>query len=357
VFQADVAKLRWPGRQWEDCGPGCRRAEGCPGGALYWAPSVASAVRRFEGTTYFSHSFNVLATEPAVTVSGIWELEGDRPRIVLQTRQFECAVLLAGSDSPFLFKIERRRDPFKLWPGLASLDDESVVWASPPLETGMASFDLVTGWGGVFAFADVGFTSTPGSAALAPIYGGSFVVRPASSGDQLVLGDWRTRTDGAVLGWTPAGGIQVLAEGPWLPAIVAASPERIAWLGVRGARAMEGSFDSAELYASPRAFDASGMRTQVIPAVPVAGMPHGFSTGGDFVSFGYCPGGCRILVGDLRSNKLWAIPSPTGKPLLVLGATETEVIAGEQRDDSEPLWFQTVYRYDLNRLAEYAEEL
>jgi hypothetical protein len=40
-----------------------------------------------------------------------------------------------------------------------------------------------------------------------------------------------------------------------------------------------------------------------------------------------------------------------------VGMTDTELIAGERVDQSQRAWFQTLYRYDLTRLAEYAVEL
>jgi hypothetical protein len=221
----------------------------------------------------------------------------------------------------------------------------------------MASFDFVTGWGAVFGFSNVGFTLDATSTALSAAYSGSFVVRPGSSSDQIVLGDWTSGTDGAVLGWTPSGGTHVLAQGPWLPSNVAASAKHIAWLGVHGERAMDGYYDQAEIYWSPRAFDASGISTQVLPGVPMPGLPFGFFTGGDFVSLGDCWNGCRILVADLRTKKLWAIPAANGHAMHVIGMTESEVLAGEQRDQSEPMFFQTLYRYDVTRLAEYAAVL
>ena len=50
-------------------------------------------------------------------------------------------------------------------------------------------------------------------------------------------------------------------------------------------------------------------------------------------------------------------PAPNGYAMHVIGMTENEVLAGEQRDQSEPMFFQTLYRYDATRLAEYAAVL
>lgn len=366
VREADLGKLKYPGHVWADCGSGCRASEVMPGSGVIFR----GAYRYGTGGRPYSGDIHVFMTSgvrfpPGVQVAESFRLGTDVPASVLLVYGDNCKISFSGKSATRLLRV----NPYgaggvgavalvPLEPGVP------VSWPSPQFKlSAYAFFDFDGGWGAIVGQTSVEVTFDFTSTQLTSVYSSPALQNePRANGDAVVWEDWGAGR--VVRGWTKAGGSRVLADGSWEAGQVAISDTRIVWMGVNGPNTISGAYDTARLYWSPRALDPDNIVINAGPVLPAKVSMAAMVTHGKWAALEQYgdQGPAATLVADLETNDVWSIPVAAGHWPSLIAISDTELLLADavtvqQRSASPAQYLDTLVRYELAKLADYAQKL
>lgn len=357
---ANVTKLQWPGFVWEPCGVGCRMSRFDPG-PIDITASASVTLRSIGG--HWIGSF----TLGYPLASGSWarlllrvDLDTGEPWGAVRLESVaavDMATML--SDAARLFVLvplvpSGQDGTIGLLPGYLG---DSVRWTSPKVPTGSTyrgfDFDGTWHWGTVIDHHAVKVATQEGSTVLELVHSGSYIQEMAVGGTSLYWTDCES-PNARLWGWTLGGQAKVFASGPWNAAIVAASDERIAWVATQGTQYCSGSYESADLFWSPRVDDPAQMQIHGPIPLPLRFLSPSAVSNSWAALLQYHEEGAGILIVRLADGKKWEIPPRLPKHVsYVAGVRDNEVIASEWTSTTV-LQPSRILRYDLTQLEQFA---
>jgi hypothetical protein len=357
--EADLAKVRYPGHAWTPCGSGCRRATVLPGsGVEYRGAKLNSTGARQHGGDIQVFLLGGVRFPPAVALAESFALGTDAPASLLALYGDNCLIgFTRGRGRTFgILLSENFGGDGTEWWGLAPLSPgEPIVWPQPPRKLKDYSLlDFEGGWGAMIALSSlaVGFdlTSTDFQTVFSsPAYQRGVRAR----GEAVVWADW-TGGRAVLRGWTAKGGSRVLAQGPWDVVNLDVSDTRLVWVGGTGPDTLSGSQETARLYWSWRKLDPDEIDIQSSVELPVSVSANAMATHGKWAAIRKS----GILVADLEANALWRIPNQDGHLMDVLAISDSELLLADNSSGIQTgQHFDDLVRYDLSKLADYAEKL
>ncbi len=334
LFVANVVPDPFPQREWKTCGPGCLVGDAplpLPRENTVIHGGVTGSERA--GEIYFRFEYRVL----------------DRGRLLITTRLGDgtttaamqirhtpfCGTYGAAADAAFVYPIYHTGGTARGGIVKGTQPGSPVEWGNWLAFPGSQGsvFAWETGWGMTAGSSIVVNTSASDSkfqtivkgASEFGVYGrGDLLLWPGGESGGPAVRSYTTKSGEQTLWKTAAGYIQS----------VAASDDQIAWILVDGPDYLSKyHFNKAELYSSPRATDASGVKASgPVSLAPAEAALADLRVGGGYAASLGCPlqGGCLVFVVELATGKVWRIPTrPNSTYWGVLAVSATEILVTE----------------------------
>lgn len=367
VAVADVSKLQWPGFVWEDCGVGCRMSKFDPGPLEVTSISNGSSVRLIDGEWVGSFTLSYpfpnfkrakIVVRVNVDTGQVW----GAVRLLRTEPQADMWMMFADATRVFSILPIDDNHKYHIVGLLPQHAGGFPVWLEPnfPLGPTRRAFDFDTSWhwGAVVDHHAVKVATQPGSTELQLVHSGSYIQEMAVAGSSLYWVDCENPT-ARLWGWTLGGQAKVLASGPWHASMVAASEDRIAWIGAQGSDYCSGGYESADLYWSARTDNVQALDVQGPIDIPISykatlAVSTVWAATSKYTLFN--ENGSSIILVRLSDGKLWEIPGRGASFYnVVLSLRDDELLTIEESTaKSEMRW---LVRYDLTKLDQYATPL
>lgn len=361
---ARAPEKTWPSLRFAACGTGCRRASVVPSSVKSLGALLGTAARVVDGQLRLTVSARVTG-KPTTFVLATYDFpssESDGKPLAVLTETGACFAQVAGRASPNLYKLfPLNGDEVFRFAWLGETAAPKLTWLPQSPSLSLELFDTGARWGGIDSFAEVEVAAAADSLELSPLYQSTGALRaPAGSAGAAVWSEWNAdAAQGKLFGWEPKTGLVEIAKGGWVPARVAASSTRVAWLGATGARAFEGAYESAKLYTCAR----SSRLAACEPSSPIT-LPLASSTGVLSVSdrwaalTGCSTASCDVIVIDLSDGSAHRLKPQSGHGIEVLGVSETELFAADFGPETRGTPdFDAILRFDLSRLEDFTTAL
>ncbi|MDP2322472.1 MAG: hypothetical protein Q8N51_00385, partial [Gammaproteobacteria bacterium] len=355
----------WPGFLWKSCGPGCEHAD-----------VVAGPEAIFKGAQRFGSRSVLVGGEPILTLAAA----------VRQTNQPGVAwgmTIHGRTELPIAFLGEFSATCLGSFPGLSTnafalrvngagatvlvghvpvQPGGTVVWASPVLTNSNGAFlARPAGWMELRAEALLRESPALTSTAFTTVHtipGGAYRALPVGEtvawvefGSRITIGGWSAKRGGRTLVQDPA----------YHAAHFAAGSNWLAWVGVTGSQADQGSYDTARLYWAAFNSDPENVTAEHSISLPVANSVEPIVGGGNYVAMqaGTAPLPSRMIVVNVTDKSAWSIDGSLDgyatplavfdDTLLVMRATPGLLQPAQYYDD--------LIRYDLKQLSSFAKKL
>ena len=344
----------WPKPNWVSCGPGCEAAdvldfpsEGIVGddqqsaalgvgGDLYYRTEVL-------GTTYLYEILRRLSDDAALAVLRV---------------NNACHSSLGKFAAPFLFEFFGA-DASTTWAGIYRPSDGTFVmpqdlYALPNPPISWFSWDA--GWGSLSGNA-VSINTDPAQTMLDVVSNGGGYIDSAiaSRGGMVAWVDWGT-FPATVKSWTAMNGSRTLVTATAKIGGIGFGDETLALLGVTGANADAGIYDSAVLQWTPLTDDPSQVHITTGP--DFTGNVQGggvMATAGDYIAMQTDPGGTvhvTISVVQMSTSAVAVIPPENDSTISELaGMSASTVLAMERSTALTASGFLRWVRYEVTSLA------
>jgi len=372
VYRALLPNNHLPRRTWQPCGPGCQVAPAVlPGldGAFSLSGVVASPIAGEMILHVSSFSTKWFGSPPWYGIDELRRLPDGEP--LLMVRRNPYCVGSSGRGAPLLFvmmqdttdiPLSAEQPPIQM--GLATTElGAPLAWQPPGFPSphlSMNYFDFDGGWGVIYELGYVQVATTPGSAALQTVYSSlAYQLHPFARGPLVTWSDfsqWSPTHRAVLRSWSQARGTEVLASGPYDVMYSAISDSKVVWLGAYGLDAIEGAFETAQLFWSPFTTDPSKIEIHAGPMVPDAGTSavKTIATHGDLAALTIGDATTtRLVVANLLTDKLWLIP---GRPCChfnkVMAMDDKEILVQEFRKDGDVGYVDHIVRIELAKLDE-----
>jgi hypothetical protein len=354
----------WPALSFSSCGAGCRSANVAPVGKPSLGALLGTSARVVDGQLRLTVSARVAST-PTTFVLATYDYSGpasDGVPIAVLAETGACFAQVAGRASPNLYKLFPLNgdEVFRMaWLGEAATPQ--LTWLPRAPTSSLQFFDTGARWGGIEALSDVHVASSATSLTLSSVYQSSGTLRtPAGSQGAAFWSEWKADSgQGQILSWDPDAGVVALAKGEWIPARLGASPTRIAWIGAIGARAFEGSYESAQLYGCGRSSPLRACASEALVTLPISSSSGVLSVSDRWSALTGCSGNtCDVLLADHSNGSLYRLKPRAGHGIEVLGVSETELFAADFGADTRGTPdFDAILRFDLSHLESFATKL
>jgi hypothetical protein len=244
--------------------------------------------------------------------------------------------------------------------GLGTTDvGAPISWQLPGLEipqAGAFELDFDGGWGWIRDGGVVEVATTAGSTQLETVFSSlAYQLRPVARG-QLVawcdFSDWSPTHRARVRSWTKAGGTAALVSGPYDIMAVALSDTKMVWLGASGLGAIDGTFETSQLFWSPVVTSPQEVAIHDGPVVPHGhGSVGWLATYGDRAACVVKHDTAELVVANLVTGDTWLLPSRPGRHFLEVQAmNETSVLLTEYATGNSLTFPDRLVRLDLSAL-------
>jgi len=348
----------WPKLAFSSCGPGCESASALP---------LSSRAR---GSTYQTAA-RLVGDELRITLR--LELPGDPATVVLTTLVYGdghaaalvvedggCEASLSGRASPNLYSVFPAQGDLSLTLGWLTPDSPPTLrWLPGTSSRQLKGFDIGTTWGGIDARTEVFVAKDALSEpSLASVYSSPGLLSiPAAHQGIAAWSEWGTATD-SVVAWTEETGPLKLASGSWSAGAIGISEQRIVWLAGTGPRTHEGEYEAVKVVWCDRTKPLSACTPTDGPTLPITSAATTLAVADRFIVASGCEGNdCNLYVVDMGSNKVNRIKPAAGHQVELIGLSKTSLFAADAQPGTESVSFDSIRRYDLNRLAEFSTEL
>ncbi len=338
LFVANVVPDPFPKREWKTCGPGCLVGDApLKLTQQNFVQSAGVTASERSGEIFFRLRYGVYGRGTLLVTTRL----SDGATIAaaqLRNGGSVCGVYGGAVDSAFLYPING--NPLTRAGMVRGTEPGAPVewfkWLDFPAVQGSV-FTWETGWGMTAGSSIVVNTSASDSkfqtivkgASEFGVYGrGDLLLWPGGESGGPAVRSYTTKSGEQTLWKTAAGYIQS----------VAASDDQIAWILVDGPDyPSKYHFNKAELYSSPRATDASGVKASgPVSLAPAEAALADLRVGGGYAAATGCYGGdatkagCPVFVVQLATGKLWQIPPrPNSGYWGVLAVSATEILVTE----------------------------
>jgi hypothetical protein len=338
LFVAKVVPDPFPKRVWETCGPGCQEADAnwpIPQQNEVLVGGATAGERSGELFLRLKHS-----VYGGGKISVVSRLSDGAPIAAIQLRNGDCGVVGWANDATFVFPIFNKAY-FARGGIVGGVSTGSpVTWGKWLPEIGWvgSTFAWDEGWG-VGAGSSLRVTTSPDDAKLKVIDPATNEYEVTGRGKLVVWPAGNGAPENAIKSYTTSGGLKYLWTAPkGYVASVSLSDTKLVWIVVEGPQYLSKySFETARLYWSPLATDASGIVVAEGPVLaPAVSAFTELRTGGDFAASQGCwktsptEGACPVFVVQLSTGKVWKIPPRPGSAYhSVMAMSQSTILVAE----------------------------
>lgn len=367
LVQADLTQPGAPAsRTWTACGPGCLEAPpaSLPSDVVVARLSAAAAV--VGGDAYLRLESGGNLPNPAVSGGRQYDLtlvtrlaDGSLLAAVQQTQNFDKCGVLASERTPLLFPFIETGQVVLV--GTLTPGAGSTAWSLPqtgvPLVARVLSNNL--GWGMQFDDGTIRILMPPTDAQLKTIDQGLLSTHQGVGAlDRIVWSSVESGLDAEVVkGYTPIGGVKILAEQDTDDHAVALSETNVVWIGTTGPQRHDGVYVTAQLFWAPWPNLLGPASIQSGPVLPATHELDSLATQGDYAATVGCMDTldtCQVLVIQLSTGKLWRIPHrPASVFIDVMVVAQSYILLNEIDNPGAPeltSQVQRLVRLDLAHL-------
>jgi hypothetical protein len=325
---------------------------------------ASSAAASYDGSLYYQ----TRSSSPAFTYNVLRRISDDRALYVVRVPE-ACYPASSDAAAPFVFQF-LGDDATTRWIGYFAPTSGTFVVPDGPSSINGPQDSWFSWEAGVGALGVNGAVNllTGGHGQAQLVYQASAYSTQARARAGLVTWvDWGTAPT-TVRSWTKQGGVAALFQAPEDVAGIALGEEVIAFLGVTGANAVTGGYDTARIYWSPFASTASGIQIHAGADVTgqVGGRIQAMSTAGDYIAVrrqaGYAASQSitGIVVTQISTGKIWILKPRPNMYMTVAGMSSTELLAFESDyaySQQNGYLFQRWLRLDLSKLDQLVTTL
>ena len=356
VWVAEGAKGRFPRRRWVECSDGCWVAPAVALDSDVGASRMTTSTAYRDGELYL----RIVSGSPRYRMATVTRVsDGEIIAAVQQRNRFDtCSIVGNALGSPFLFPFANAGVGMLI--GHVDRVSGHIDWSRqwvPWRGVITSTFSNDSYWGMAFMDGVVRVASSFEATDLVEVDRGVLpITRSRGIHDQVFWAMPQAPSGHDVIKmYAPAVGTSLVAERKEAHLLtVSASESALVWIGTHGPRVFDGTFESAELYRSPRVGADSKFVINEGPKLPGANGLLQLENTDNYAATLSCRDAdalsCRVIVVHLPSQRTWTIPNRPGSLFLdVLGLSDHELLLAENDWPSAARYLQETQR--LVRLA------